>query len=399
MPSAAPRVVLSVQNLSVPKDPRVWREARTLATAGFDVTVVSPRDRGQAKTEILEGVRIVRFWPGVSGSGPIGLFVETAVGALSVAWHLARLRLRGRIDVLHVANPPDTYFVHGWLVRRAGGRFIFDLHDPSTEVMRAKFGNKRGLTGLIAWMERKSLRTADVVLTTNGSFRQLAIERGARGPEGVVVVRTGPDEVTAPLPRAAADEAPRVVFAGVMGEQDGVEFLVRAVALLRARGRDLALELIGDGPDVARLHALVAELGLTETVTWSGWLSRDEMRARLAHGAVAVSPDDDSELNRKASMLKIADYLALGLPTVASDLPETRVTCGDAVLYVPPGDVDALADAIARVLDDADLRSRLSQAALERAPRLVWQPAGERLVATYRWLLGDGPAVDPEQLP
>lgn len=392
------RVVLCVQNLSIPKDPRVWREARTLAANGFEVTVVSPRDQGQMRTELLEGVRVIRYGPPLSGRGVGGLVIETALGVVAIGWHVLRLRVRARIDVLHVANPPDVYFPLGLVMRCTGTKFIFDLHDPSSEVLRAKLGERKALNALVLWMERRSLRAANLVLTTNASFRQLAIRRGGLPGDRVVVVRTGPDGVAAKGPRDK--KAPgRIVYAGVMGEQDGVDFLLRAVAEIRPRHRSVTLELIGDGPDVNRLRRLAGELGIADAVTWSGWLSRDEMRERLELGTIAVSPDADSELNRMASMLKIADYLAQGLATVASDLPETRITCGDAVLYVAPGDVTALAEGIARLLGDASLRDELSAAARSRAERLIWQPSGERLVGVYRWLLREGPTIDPDQTP
>src|ERR1700738_1571723 len=111
------RIVLCVQNLTVPKDPRVWREARDLAAAGHEVHVISPMGPGLDGRERLEGVDIIRHptapaWPGLAG-----LVIETAVSLYwTLVWSL-RIRAGGRIAALHAANPPDAFFLVGSILK------------------------------------------------------------------------------------------------------------------------------------------------------------------------------------------------------------------------------------------------------------------------------------------
>ena len=383
------------QGLSVPGDPRVWREATALAAAGHDLTVIASRGPGQRRTERLDGIAVRRYrCP--AGTGFVGLAVETLAAFLGCAWHLLAVRLRGRIDVLHAFNPPDTLALLAWLLH--GAHLVYDQADPVPELLAARGGAPKPLVALLTGLELRVLRRAALVLAVNNTCRALAIGRADLPADRVVVIRIGPSHLAAPTVEPTG--LPVVTFAGVMGVQDGVEVLLRAAALLQAgRPGTCRFELIGDGPDLPRLRALADDLGLAPVLTWTGWLTGEQFPARLAAATVCISPDADTAFNRLATMVKITDYLAMGKACLVADLPETRVTCGDAVAYFPAGDAAALADRLAELLDRPALRADLAARARARAPRLLWQRSADRLVAAYAALLDGGPPVEGEQTP
>ena len=381
------------QGLSVPGDPRVWREATALSLAGHQVSVIASRDAGQVRCEVIDGIEVRRYrCP--TGNGFVGLALETIAALCGCLVRLIQLRARGRIDVLHAFNPPDTL---GLLVLLLPGtRLVYDQADPVPELLRARGAAPRPLATLLAWLEIRVLRRAALVLAVNNTCRRIALNRGGLPDDRVVVIRIGPSQVL--TVEHARPGPPVVTFAGVMGIQDGVEVLLRAAAVLLARRPGLCtVDLVGDGPDVPRLKLLTAELGLS--VTWSGWLTGDDFQARLAQATVCVSPDADTEFNRLATMVKITDYLAAGKACVVAELPETRVTCGDAVAYFPPGDSVVLADRLEELLDDPARLRELSDRAGTRAALLLWEHSAQRLVAAYDALLAGGPAVEGDQLP
>src|SRR4029079_19551696 len=100
---------------------------------------------------------------------------------------------------------------------------------------------------------------------------------------------------------------------------------------------------------------------------------------------------------RLSTMTKIAEYLAVGLPCLVADLPENRVTAGDAARYFTPADAHDLAAAFLWLLADPVAIDAMRAAALARAPALVWERSARRLVAAYEWLLHHRPAVAGEQ--
>src|SRR5207248_10147802 len=108
----------------------------------------------------------------------------------------------------------------------------------------------------------------------------------------------------------------------------------------------------------------------------------------LANPTVAVSPDPDNPFTRLSTMTKVTDYIGLGLPCVVADLPENRVTGGDAVLYFRPGDASDLVARLEQLLEDAELRSSYASRARQRAPELLWAHSRERLLQTYERLVG-----------
>jgi glycosyltransferase involved in cell wall biosynthesis len=392
------RVVLCVQNMSVPRDPRVWRQARTLRDAGYEVIVIAPRDPGQQRRERLEGVEILRFRAAGARGGIAGYMAETLAALSSTAILCLRLRRRGRIDVLHAANPPDTFFLVQLLLRPFGARFVFDQHDLSPELAQTKWNANRAVLAVLRGLERLSYATADLVLANNGSYRRNAIERGRADPVRVVVVRNGIDAVRPSVALRGSSLPLRVAFVGAMGNQDGVDVLLDAVAIAEQTAPGaIRLDMIGSGDHVASLQARARRLGIDHLVTWAGWLSGSAFQERLEAASVGVSPDLDDEFNRTSTMMKVADYLGAGLPCVVADLTENRVTAGDAALYFTPGDASDLARQLVLLSSDGELRMRLSHKALVRARALTWQHSAERMLAAYRWMLEAGPAVPGDQ--
>jgi glycosyltransferase involved in cell wall biosynthesis len=385
------RIVLCVQNLSVPQDPRVWREARDLAAAGYSVHVICPRVHGGRARESLQGVEIHRYRAPRARAGLVGQIFETVAALMWTTLTLARLRLRGRIEVLHAANPPDTYFLVAALARPFGVRFVFDQHDAVPELLGAQMGagRHRLRLALMRLLERSSYARADLVVSPNESYRELALCRGNKRPDQVVVVRSGPDEIGPERPRVRTTP-PTVAFAGAMNDQDGVQNVIDAAAeILGRRPGGVRLELFGTGDAVPALQRRVDKLGISESVQFVGWVERAELLERLRSSSVAVSPDDDNSFTRISTMLKVIDYLGVGLPCVIADLPENRATAGDAVAYFRAGDPASLAKQIEVLLDDAELADELAARARDRARALLWEHSRGPLLNAYRTLVGE----------
>jgi hypothetical protein len=166
------RVLIVVQNLPVPFDRRVWLEATTLARAGYQVSVVSPKAKGfTASFEVLEDVHIYRYGLPVDAQGAAGFVAEFLWCFVRTAMKTFRVALRGRgFDVLHVCNPPETYWPLARFWKLFGKRFLFDHHDLSPEMYQVKFGSEDGvaLRGL-RFLERQTFKAADLVITTNSA--------------------------------------------------------------------------------------------------------------------------------------------------------------------------------------------------------------------------------------
>jgi glycosyltransferase involved in cell wall biosynthesis len=374
-------VVIVVQNMPVPLDRRVWQECQALRDAGHRVSVVCPRGEGQSRRQVVEGVSIHTYTPPPAASGALGYLVEFVYCWLATLVITSVLQARRGIDVLQACNPPDTYWLLARLHRPFGTRFVYDQHDLCPEVYQSRFGSSRGplLRGLLA-LERATYSTADHVFVTNDSYREVALERGHVSPDEITVVRSGPD----PDRMVRTEERPELrdgrthlcCWLGIMGPQDGVDLLLRSLAFyVHDMGRvDTRFAILGYGDCLEDLRALCTELELDPWVTFPGKVGPDEISAYLSTADIGLSADPLSPLNNVSTMNKTLEYMAYGLPVVAYDLKETRVSAGQAAIYVTPNEVDAYAKAVSDLLDSPEERFRMGAIGRRRIEEgLSWQ--------------------------
>jgi glycosyltransferase involved in cell wall biosynthesis len=390
--SAGKRALILVEDLPVPFDRRVWSEARTLRDAGWRVTVVCPRGEGARRWhERLEGIEVFRYPLPTTAAGLVNHLVEYAV-AIPATLILSLLAWRGRrFDVVHACNPPDFLFPIGWLFRRLGSAFVFDQHDLAPEVYVAQGGRRGGAVHrFLLWCEARTYRLADAVIATNETYRRFARERGGVAAEGVFVVRSSPDPNRIfrvdPQPARKGGRAHLVVYLGTMGPQDGVDLFVRAArAVLDRRPGAVRFVAMGGGNQLDGLRRLAADLGLSrEDLEFTGRIPDEEVRRTLSSADVAVSPDPANDFNEYCTMNKTLEYMATGLPVVAFDLTETRVSAGDAGAYAPPNRPEGLAELVIELLDDPERRASMGRAGLERiSGPLSWKESSVHLLAAY----------------
>jgi glycosyltransferase involved in cell wall biosynthesis len=397
-------VLIIVQNLPVPLDRRVWLECRALTRRGFDVSVICPKGPGDAALEVIDGVRIHRYRPAPEAAGLVGYLYEFVYSWLRTALLSRRVWRRRPFQVLQACNPPDTYWLLARWWKRRGVRFVFDQHDLNPELFLSRFGVPTGPSGRVQlaglrWLERMTYRTADHVISTNESYKRIAVSRGHRDPDDVTVVRSGPDTRVMRPVLPAPDGAPRfrhsLVYLGIMGPQDGVEMILDLmVELVQRRGRtDVEATLLGFGDCLKELQLRSIALGLEDVVTFTGRADSAMIARHLSAAEVGLCPDRKTPLNDVSTMNKTMEYMAYALPSVAFDLVETRVSGADSCLYVPDGDVAAFADAVERLLDDRRLRIDMAVRARRRVcESLDWRPQAEAYVRAYEQLAGVLPA-------
>jgi glycosyltransferase involved in cell wall biosynthesis len=233
------------------------------------------------------------------------------------------------------------------------------------------------------------------VISTNDSYRDIAITRSGKAPEAVTVVRTGPDPgklCRGPqYPALRRDRRYLAAYIGVMGPQDGVDIVVKAAGIVvHEMGReDIAFTLIGSGDCFDELVALRDQLNLNGHVEFTGRVPDDLVKKVLSTAHAGLSPDPKNPLNDVSTMNKTMEYMAFELPVVAFDLHETRVSAGDAAVYVRPNDVREYAKAIVDLMDDEALRAQLAKIGRARVEdELAWSHQARAYLGVYDRLTG-----------
>lgn len=390
-----PHVLIIVQNLSVPYDRRVWLECNSLIDAGFEVSVICPRAKGDKKKEQLNGVDIYRYAPAPMTAGVLSFLVEFIYCFIRTFILSLKVHVRNRIDVIQTCNPPDTYWALGLFFRIFGTSFVFDQHDLCPEIFDARFGEKPGMLkrllrkGLVL-CEKANYATACRVISTNESYFKIATTRGNKKQNEVKIVRSGPNPDRLykidPDPKILGSHKYLLAYIGVMGPQDRVDIAIDALNLIinKHDRRDIGLALLGDGDCFEELKMQATELGLNEYVTFTGRANDEAIRKYFSTASIGIAPDPATPFNSHSTHNKIMEYMIFGLPVIAFDLKETVNSGRDAVHIVKENaDPEAMAQAILDLLGDDERRKRMGEYGLDRvSSELIWDYQSPNYVST-----------------
>jgi glycosyltransferase involved in cell wall biosynthesis len=388
------RVLILVENLSVPFDRRVWRECQALVEAGYQVSAISPKglEVDNTSREVIQGVTIYRY-PGYPSRGGFASYLlEYAVALLQSAWLTLVVFFREGFDVIQICNPPDLLVLVALPFRLLGKRILFDQHDLSPEIYEMQRGGRGGRWVLRALLgfERLTYVFSDVVMVVNESCRRIATGRGAKPEEDVFVVRNGPSveniRVTQPNPALKRGARHLLTYVGMMGPQEGIDILLRAIRRL-ANQRDpgdFHVLILGGGTVLEAMRSYAKELGIDHLVTFAGHVNYSLVMEGIASADLCLCPDPKTPLNDKCSLVKVTEYMSLGRPLVAFDLEEVRLSAGDAALYAAPNDEADFADKINALLCAPDLRIRMGLIGRDRVMKhLAWEHSKTSLLAAY----------------
>jgi glycosyltransferase involved in cell wall biosynthesis len=255
--------------------------------------------------------------------------------------------------------------------------------------------NRLYLSFFTAWSARRARR----VIAISESTRRDVVSRFGLPAERVDVVHCGVDGLFRPLPAAEIESFRQrrglpgefIFFIGTLEPRKNLETLVRAYARLLARCRDSG----GDAPKLViggakgwyyeRVFAAVEELGLVRHVIFPGYVAQEELPWWYGAATLFVYPSYHEGFG-----LPVLEAMRCGLPVITSNVSSLPEVAGDAGLLVGPMDVEELAEAMYRLLQDAALREELSQLGLERAAHFSWERTARETVSVYRRALNPG---------
>ncbi|MBB3192204.1 glycosyltransferase family 4 protein [Halomonas cerina] len=378
-------------------DARVRKEAETLALAGYQVTVhalalpgVTPR------FEVLEsGVRVQRH--GASEAKParqsgaskrersrrevLALVASRGRALISMAWST----FRARPDIVHAHDV--NMLPTAWLAARlARAALVYDAHEISTD--REGYRSFRGAVG---WIEKQLVpRVAGMITTTDARAKFFARAYGVSRP---LVLQNRPRLVKVEGANRIREELglsepwPIVLYQGGLQPGRGLERLAKAAAKVP----EAYFVFIGGGSQADELQLLVKASGLGGRVRFIDTVALDELPFYTASADIGVQPIENTCLNHfTTDSNKLFEYVIAGLPVVATRLPEIRkvVQHHDLGLLVPPGDTEALADAIRTLVQAPDLCRRYQANAEKAAQSLNWETQEASLLELYHRVLG-----------
>jgi glycosyltransferase involved in cell wall biosynthesis len=385
-----------LQNCSFPRDDRVRREVRTLTAAGYPVAVIAPLASGQPRSEIVEGAHVYRFRGPSPGKHFHGYVWEYAYSMAAIFLISLRVLIAEGFDVVHGHHPPDTLALIGAFYRLLGKRYVLDHHDLAPELYFARFGGRgnRIVYAILVALEWLAGRVADRVIATNESYKIVEMRRGNVPEQSITIVRNGPDlkELGAVAHDTDWEHASKTTigYVGVIGTQDGVDHLVRALDhLARDLGRDeFECIVVGSGEALPRVRSLAGELGIADRMRFVGWVdSPAQVGAYLKSMDICVAPEPSNAYNARSTAAKVMEYMAFGKPIVAFSLPEHRYSAQEAAVYAEPNDELDFARKIMLLMDDPHRRSDMGRRGRQRLEAVLdWSHQEVPLLHLYETL-------------
>jgi glycosyltransferase involved in cell wall biosynthesis len=386
------KILIVVENTTFPYDLRVWNETSSLQQNGYEVTVLCPRRQTCRKGyEVIDGIHVYRHPMLNEGNRTLGYLVEYLRALFWEFLYVCWIYLRRGFHVIQGCNPPDTIFLIALPFKLFGVKYIFDHHDACPELYLAKYAKRGAIYKVQLWLERLTFRFSDVVMSTNGSYRQIAITRGGMDPEDVFIVRNGPDlrrvRPVPPNPALKYGKPYLVGYVGKMSVQEGLDILLEVALRLKTLGRqDIHFTCVGGGPALAGLQKMVKDKNLADTVNFTGKIPDDQLFQILSTADVCVNPDRPCEMNDISTMIKIMEYMALGKPIVQFRSQEGRVSAAEGSLYADSA--NPVADFTAKILwllDHPEERNRMGEFGRKRVDgELAWEYSVPNLLAAYK---------------
>jgi len=363
-------------------DPRPRRETEALVSAGMEADVICLRsDPSEPAFESVNGVNIYRVPLKRRRSGALTYAMQYGFFFLSAFWRLSLWTLKRPYKLVHVHNMPDFLVFTAVAPRLRGAKLILDLHDPMPELFCGIYGMKSDhrIFRLLRALERWSIQFADKVLTPNISFRNLFASRN-NAPEKIKIVMNSPDMTIFDGAKAAARVKPsgkrpfRMMYHGLLVERHGLDLAIEAIARLRGRIPDVALELYGEKtPYVDRILRQIDELKLQDVVHYHGHKSQTEIAQIICDIDLGLIPNRLNQFTAINFPTRIFEYLAMGKPLI---VPRTRGIQDyfgeDEILFFEPENL-------------ADLEKKIEWACLHPAELAAVMEKGRAIYRRHSW--------------
>ena len=372
--------VVSIGFTYYPADPRPKREAEALVEAGMSVDVICLKGKDEKSEERVNGVNVFRLSISRKRKGKLYYLWEYGRFILFAFLKLSKLHLVKNYHLVHVHNMPDILVFCALLPRLWKAKIILDLHDPMPELYMTKYhiGASHPIIRCLRFLEKRSIRFADLVLTPNLAFRDLFLSRGCS--EGKIhIVMNSPQETIfkeeSTPPIQFNPERFVIMYHGLIAERSGLDTALEAIHRIRREIPNLQFEVYGDGDFVKPFLVKIEELNLQSIVHYYGYKSQEIIAQVIQTIDLGIISNKISPFTRLNLPTRIFEYLSVSKPVIA---PRTKGILDyfgpDSLYFFEPGDPQSLADAFLQVYRNKFQRQEI----LHR---------GRKVFQTYRWEL------------
>lgn len=358
-------------------DNRVRRYAETLVRRGDQVDAIVLRRAGQSSFEVINGVNVYRIQRRViDEGGPLSYLVKLLLFFVRSMWCLTRRHLKQSYDLIHVHSVPDFEVFCTLIPRLMGAKVILDIHDIVPELYASKFkiGERSLPFRMLVLMEKLSVVYSNHIIVANDLWTE-RLGRRSGHPEKCTTILNYPDprifRLQPPKPRKDGEFV--MCYPGTLSWHQGVDLVIDAMAQLGDRAGNLKLIVFGDGAERDRLNAMVKDYGLDDRVSIGGGVPIEQVASAMASADLGIEPKRKRSFGNEALSTKILEFMAVGVPVLASDTRINRMYFEDGLIaFFESEDIDDLAREILRLIEQPAIGSGLRERGVKFIEQNNW---------------------------
>jgi glycosyltransferase involved in cell wall biosynthesis len=357
-------------------DNRVKRYAETLTKRGDCVDVVALKRVGQPDNEVINGVQLYRIQNRViNEKSKLTYLYKLILFLLNSGLFLTKKHLSRSYDLVHVHSVPDFEVFAALIPKLMGAKVILDIHDIVPELYTTKFRvtNDSPIFKLLVLIEKASGAFADHVIVANHIWHKTLVSRSLAERKCSVIMNYPNSRLFMIQPAPRRDGTVTLLYPGTLSWHQGIDIAIRAIALVKKQIPTVQFHIYGDGHEKINLARLISDLKLNEHVILHDLVSSEEMAHIMSKSDIGIEPKRNDPFSGDAFSTKILEFMAIGIPVIAS---RTRVHCyyfNDQVLrFFPSDDVAGLAEGILELVQNKDIRQRYVENAKTFVEQFNW---------------------------
>lgn len=357
-------------------DSRVRQYARALVERGDEVDFIGLRKENQAAEDVVEGVRIFRIQGReYNEKGKISYLFKLLRFLASSSLLLSRKHFHTRYDLVHIHSVPDFLVFAAWLPRFTGAKVVLDIHDVVPEFYATKFNAPPGSLAFqsLLLLEKLCAAFANHVIIANDVWRDKLMSRALRGSKCTTILNYPLHVAPQVRNRQRTNSKFTIIYPGSLNHHQGVDVAVQAFAVVKNSIPEAEFHIYGEGAEFENIARLIRELGLEKDVFLQPYVSHEEILRIMENADLGIDPKRTDGFANEAFGGKIFEFMALGVPVVASSTRTNRHYFTESVLrFCRGGDAQDLAQSILDLHKDQEATARMVQEATAFIRRYQW---------------------------
>jgi glycosyltransferase involved in cell wall biosynthesis len=367
-------------------DNRVRRYAETFSSRGDTVDAIVLRQKGSQKESLLNGVRIKKIQErNPNERWKIEYIIKLFIFLIRSSFVLSISHLKKRYDLIHVHSVPDFEVFATFFAKLTGCKIILDIHDIVPELFASKFrvNQKSFQFKLLLSLEKYSTKFADHIIVANHIWHKRLIERSV--PEiKCTAVLNYPDLKIFNLKnyQKKMNETPVIIYPGTLSKHQGIETAIRAIGILKNRGRKVLFKIYGKGTDETFLQNLVNGLKLNDCITFNDIVPIHQLPDILKEADLGIEPKSKNTFANEALSTKILEFMIMNIPVIASDTTAHKYYFAEKqIMFFESDNYYNLADCIEFVLKNKNYRDELIKNSSQFIKENNWQKKQDQYLA------------------